>query len=77
MDIDTDKLDDAALAILSLTLHDGRRVWKNLDWGITDRLHERGLIENPASKTKSLVLTEAGLARAQKAMREFFGARDG
>ena len=28
MDLDTDKLDDAALAILSLTLHDVRRVWK-------------------------------------------------
>ena len=27
-DLDTDKLDDAALAILSLTLHDGNRVWK-------------------------------------------------
>lgn len=26
MKLDTDKLDDAALAILSLTLHDGRRV---------------------------------------------------
>ena len=26
-DLDTDKLDDAALAILSLTLHDGNRVW--------------------------------------------------
>ena len=26
-ELDTDKLDDAALAILSLTLHDGDRVW--------------------------------------------------
>jgi hypothetical protein len=31
-DIDTDKLAEAALAILSLTLHDGGRVWKGLDW---------------------------------------------
>lgn len=74
MDIDTDKLDDAALAILSLTLHDGMRVWKGLDWSITDRLHGKGLIENPANKAKSLVLTEAGLARARKAMGEQFGA---
>ena len=65
MDIDTDKLDDAAIAILSLTLHDGRRVWKSLDWEITDRLFEKGLIGNPKGKAKSLVLTDAGLARAE------------
>ena len=37
MTLDTDKIDDAALAILSLTLHDGDRVWKAIDWQITDR----------------------------------------
>ena len=42
IEIDTDKLDKAALAILSLTLHDGYRVWKGLDWQITDRLYEKG-----------------------------------
>jgi hypothetical protein len=31
------KLEQAALATLSLTLHDGARVWKGLDWAITDR----------------------------------------
>lgn len=36
LELDTDKLDDAALAILSLTLHEGNRVWKGLDWAITD-----------------------------------------
>ena len=35
LDLDTDKLDDVALAILSLTLHDRNRVWKGLDWSIT------------------------------------------
>ena len=44
MDIDTDKLDAVALAILSLTLHDGSRVWKGIDWHITDRLFQKGLI---------------------------------
>lgn len=73
MDLDTDKLDDAALAILSLTLHDGRRVWKGLDWAITDRLHEKGLIEDPVGKSKSLVLTEDGVARAERALASFFG----
>jgi hypothetical protein len=73
MELDTDKLDDAALAILSLTLHDGRRVWKGLDWAITDRLHEKGLIEDPVGKSKSLVLTEDGVKRAERALAKLFG----
>ena len=73
MDIDTNKLDVAALAILSLTLHDGGRVWKGIDWEITDRLFEKGLIENPANRAKSLVLTDQGLALAQDALKELFG----
>ena len=30
MDIDTDKIDEAVLALLHLTLHDGNRVWKRV-----------------------------------------------
>ena len=84
MELDNDKLDAAALAILSLTLHDGRRVWKGIDWAITDRLYERGLIENPAGRAKSLVLTEdvdrmdvgvaeEGLAEAETVLAGMFG----
>lgn len=72
MDIDTDKLDAAALAILSLTLHDGARVWKGIDWEITDRLYAKGLIENPANRAKSLVLTEQGLELARSSLEELF-----
>ena len=72
MELDTDKLDATALAILSLTLHDGRRVWKGVDWAITDRLFDKGLIENPSGRAKSLVLTEEGLAEAQAALAELF-----
>ncbi|MEL6569771.1 MAG: DUF6429 family protein [Pseudomonadota bacterium] len=73
MDIDTNKLDAAALAILSLTLHDKSRVWKGVDWDVTDRLFQKGLIENPAGKTKSLILTEQGLELAKRALEEQFG----
>ena len=73
MNLDIDKLDAAALAILSLTLHDGRRVWKGIDWAITDRLNDKGLIENPASRAKALVLTEDGLAEAEAALAGMFG----
>jgi len=51
-ELDTDKLDDAALAILSLTLHDGDRVWKGMDWSITDRLYAKGLIHDPVGNPR-------------------------
>lgn len=47
--LDTEKLGDAALVIL-IALHGGNRVWKGLNWPITDRLHAKGLIEDPAPK---------------------------
>ncbi|MDR7122166.1 hypothetical protein J2W69_003124 [Rheinheimera soli] len=39
MDIDEDKIDEAALALLYLTLHEQRRAWKQLDWDVTNRLY--------------------------------------
>jgi len=73
MDLDTDKIDDAALALLSLTLHDDNRVWKGIDWEITDRLHEKGLIHDPVGKAKSVTLTVEGLAHAEKTRADLFG----
>lgn len=71
-DVDWNRVDDAALALLWLTLHEGDRVWKQLDWGITDRLHARGLISNPKSKAKSVFLEPEGLEHAQRVFRELF-----
>jgi hypothetical protein len=39
MEIDADKIDDAALGLLWLTLLEERRAWKGLDWDALDRLH--------------------------------------
>ena len=72
MEIDTDKIDDAVLALLQLTLHDGRRAWKTFDWDVMDRLYRKGMIENPANKTKSVVLSEDGLKRSDALFRELF-----
>ena len=44
MALDTDKIDDTALALLYLTLHDDIRAWKGMDWGVLDRLHNKGMI---------------------------------
>ena len=47
MDIDTDKIDEAVLALLHLTLHDGNRAWKGVDCDTMNRLHEKGLHLEP------------------------------
>ena len=39
-------------------------------------LHDKGLISDPASKAKSVVLTEAGLREADAAFRRLFGIDD-
>jgi hypothetical protein len=72
-DIDTDKIDRAVLALLYLTLHDEYRAWKGHDWDALDRLHEKGFISNPASKAKSVVFTEQGLAEAEQLFHAMFG----
>ena len=43
MEFDTEKIDEAVLALLYLTLHDDR-VWKSFDWNAMSRLHEKGFI---------------------------------
>lgn len=65
MPLNTDKIDDAALALLYLTLHDGYRAWKGFDWDVLGRLHDKGMIDNPVGKVKSVVFTEEGLERAK------------
>jgi hypothetical protein len=66
MSLNTDKIDDAALALLYLTLHDDNRAWKGMDWGVLGRLHEKGMIRDPVGKAKSVVFTQEGLERAKE-----------
>jgi Domain of unknown function (DUF6429) len=66
------KVDESVLAVLWLTLHEECRVWKSIDWEAMDRLYEAGFISNPASRAKSVLLTEEGLAEAEKAARKLF-----
>jgi hypothetical protein len=54
MPVNTDKIDDAALALLYLTLHD------------------KGMIDNPVGKVKSVVFTKEGLERAQTLFETMF-----
>lgn len=70
MTINEGKIDDAVLALLWLTLHDGGRAWKTFDWDTLARLHRKGMIEDPVNKAKSVQLTDDGMRRAK----ELFGA---
>ncbi len=72
MTIDTDKIDDAVLALLQLTLHDGYRAWKGHDWDVLDRLYRKGMIDNPVGKTKSVALTDEGLAESERLFEKLF-----
>ncbi len=65
MTLNTDKIDDAALALLYLTLHDDCRAWKGFDWDVLGRLHDKGMIPRSGGEGKIGGL-HAGRASAGK-----------
>jgi hypothetical protein len=75
MEIDTDRIDDAVLALLYLGLHDGCRAWKGFDWDAMNRLYEKGMICDPVNKAKSVIFTEDGQRHAEQLFCELFGRR--
>lgn len=76
MGYDEDKVDDVVLALMYLTLHDGVRAWKGFDFESLNRLREKGFIHDPRNKTKSVVLTKAGLARSRDLFEQYFGRQE-
>jgi hypothetical protein len=75
-DIDEQKLAEAALAILSLTLHGeagASRAWKGMSWDLLDVLYKKGWIYDPVGKQKSVVFSEEGEELATKFMEKHFG----
>jgi Domain of unknown function (DUF6429) len=76
---DERKVDDVVLSLLHLNAFKDRhgwRAWKGFDWDALDRLHERGLIGNPKSKAKSVVLSDEGAAMAEELFKQHFSAPD-
>jgi hypothetical protein len=70
---------DAVLALMHLNAHKdkyGWRAWKSFPWEATDGLHERGLIGDPRSKAKSVMLTDEGARLAEQLFAELFGVDD-
>ena len=72
MDIDAEKSQQAVIALLHLNTIDeksGKRAWKALPWGVMDQLHDKGYISDPATKAKSVRLSDEG-ARLSKELFE-------
>jgi hypothetical protein len=70
--LDTDRIDDAVLALLYLGLHGEFRAWKGFDWEAMNRLHEKGMISDPVGKAKSVVFTEEGQQRSEDLFKAMF-----
>jgi len=76
MDYDTERVDEAVLALLYLTMFKDRsvtRAWKGHDWDAMNRLHEEGYIADPKSKARSVVMSETGEAKTRELFERLFG----
>lgn len=75
MQFDEGKVDEMILALLYLNFwedHGVVRAWKSFDWESMGRLYEKGYIDNPKSKAKSVVMTEGGRERAEELFKRYF-----
>jgi hypothetical protein len=75
MDIDYDKVDEMALALLYLTAWKegvNYRAWKGIDWDVANRLYENDLIMNPKNKNKSIAFTISGFNRCKELFEKHF-----
>jgi hypothetical protein len=66
---DETRVDEMVLALLHLTTFkesSGYRTWKNHDWEVMERLHQKGFIGNPKSKVRSVDFTKEGQQRSEE-----------
>jgi Mn-dependent DtxR family transcriptional regulator len=74
---DWNKVDEVTMALLRLTSFSERGYtasWKTHSWDVMNRLHEKGWIQNPIGKAKSVVLTEEGARQAAALFAKHFGS---
>jgi uncharacterized protein DUF6429 len=74
MATDTKRIDDAVLALLYLTLHDQSQASTSFAPEALQRLHESGMIGDPAENWDSIELTPDGLQRSKKLFNSMFAA---
>jgi hypothetical protein len=81
MKYDQDKVDEMTLALLYLVSTKlkeglGARAWKGFDGETINRLHEKGWIEEPKSKSMSLLVTEEGYKKSEQLFMKHFGLKE-
>ena len=81
MKYDRDKVDEMTLALLYLVstkLEEGlgARAWKGFDGETMNRLYEKGWIEEPKSKSISLLVTEDGYKKSEQLFVKHFGLKE-
>jgi hypothetical protein len=75
MECDKEKVDEMVLALMYLVMHsdgDAVRAWKSFDWDTLYRLHEKGLISDPKSKAKSVILSEKAVKLSESLFEKHF-----
>jgi hypothetical protein len=75
MKVDEAKVKAMVLALLYLTTFEDKprlRAWKEHSRDALDRLHRKEYISDPATKAKSILLTEAGAKRSQELFEKYF-----
>jgi len=70
--LNAERIDDAVLCLLYLNLYHCGVVWKGFDWDAMNRLHEKGLISDPARKAKSVRFSEEGEKQAREKFERMF-----
>jgi hypothetical protein len=78
MDVDAEKLEQAVLALLHLNTFDeklGKRAWKALPWSVMDQLHHKGYISDPATKNKSVWLSDEGARLSKELFEKLFAVK--
>jgi hypothetical protein len=79
MDLDAEQLEQAVLALLYLNSFDekfgGKRAWKSFPWSVMDQLHEKGYISDPATKSKSVWLSEEGARLSKELCEKLFAPK--
>lgn len=79
MNIDAEKVERTVLALLYLNSFDdksgGKRAWKAFPWSVMDALHDKGYISDPATKNKSVWLSEEGARLSEQLFENLFAAK--
>ena len=78
MDVDAEKLQQAVLALLHLNTFEqksGKRAWKALPWSVMDQLHHKGYISDPATKNKSVWLSDEGARLSEELFEKLFAVK--